>query len=254
MRFRIPILLLGLSALLPGCRDDQLTAPQEVRYNHSPGHGGGGDQEAGSYALLTLDTRWSQTTGINDAGTIVGRKAATTYGMRRCGRTVSPSRCPRPARPSPASTTRESPSAGSRTTLILSASTVAASSTATVKWFRSAATTSTSTASSARSSSPARWMTTACSRGTSTIMEPLSPTGPVHEAGRVVAPLRVRVAGGVGHHVHQGGSADLDQQSWADGWMGVVHHRSRGLGSGIVRRPARGRRVCAIISPTRKSS
>jgi uncharacterized membrane protein len=77
MRFRVPILLLGLSALLPGCRDDQLTAPQEVRYNHSPGHGGGGDQEAGSYALLTLDTRWSQTTGINDAGTIVGRKAAT---------------------------------------------------------------------------------------------------------------------------------------------------------------------------------
>jgi uncharacterized membrane protein len=75
MRTGIPILLLGLSVLLPGCGDDHLTAPQDARYNHSPGHGGG-DQEPGSYALLTLDTRWSQTTGINDAGTIVGRKAA----------------------------------------------------------------------------------------------------------------------------------------------------------------------------------
>jgi uncharacterized membrane protein len=77
MRTGIPTLLLGLSVLLTGCGDDRLTAPQDEQYSHSPGHGGGGDQAAGSYAVLTLDTRWSQTTGINDAGTVVGRKAAT---------------------------------------------------------------------------------------------------------------------------------------------------------------------------------
>jgi uncharacterized membrane protein len=75
MRTGIPILLIGLSAMLTGCSDDLLTAPPEARYNHSPGHGGG-DQEAGSHTLLTLDTRWSQATGINDAGIVVGRKAA----------------------------------------------------------------------------------------------------------------------------------------------------------------------------------
>lgn len=69
MRSKILGLLFAPLLLLTGCGDETVTAPQTA-----PQDALQAQQEAVGYDLLALDGLWTQTTGINDAGTVVGRK------------------------------------------------------------------------------------------------------------------------------------------------------------------------------------
>jgi hypothetical protein len=69
MRSKILGLLFAPLLLLTGCVDETVTAPQAA-----PQEALDAKQQASSHDLLALDGLWTQTTGINDAGIVVGRK------------------------------------------------------------------------------------------------------------------------------------------------------------------------------------
>lgn len=69
MRSKILGLLFAPLLLLTGCGDETVTAPQAA-----PEEVLSAKQEASSYDVVALDGRWTQTTGVNDVGTVVGRK------------------------------------------------------------------------------------------------------------------------------------------------------------------------------------
>jgi hypothetical protein len=62
-------LLLATLILLTACGEETVTSPQTVPEDVLQS-----EQEASSYEVIALDGRWTQTTGINDAGIVVGRK------------------------------------------------------------------------------------------------------------------------------------------------------------------------------------
>lgn len=69
MRTTTPGLLLAPLILLTACGDESVTAPPAA-----PQDALHAEQEAVSYVLLALDELWTQTTGLDDAGSVVGRK------------------------------------------------------------------------------------------------------------------------------------------------------------------------------------
>jgi uncharacterized membrane protein len=62
-------LLMAPLILLTACGEETVTSPQAA-----PPDVLQAKQEASSYDVIALDGRWTQTTGINDAGIVVGRK------------------------------------------------------------------------------------------------------------------------------------------------------------------------------------
>lgn len=69
MRTKILGPLVAPLLLLTGCGDESVTAPRTAAQEVLEAK-----QQASSHDLIALDGRWTQTTGINDAGTVVGRK------------------------------------------------------------------------------------------------------------------------------------------------------------------------------------
>jgi hypothetical protein len=62
-------LLLASLILLTACGEETVTSPQAAPQDVLQAK-----QEGGSYDVIALDGRWTQTTGINDGGIVVGRK------------------------------------------------------------------------------------------------------------------------------------------------------------------------------------